>query len=606
MKIVRRLIPIILVLAMFSGGCTSNQAATNYADAENSQKFDKEVDVLVVGAGIAGLSAAIELADQGCEKILVVEKMPVVGGSAFISEGILAAHDSKLAKEQGIAVTLEDCYNYNIQNKKYTIDPELTMITTKKAGETIDWLMDVIKVPFEPKVKSKLGYSDFPIIHLVERGGLGFREPFAKAIEARPNIQILTESPATELITDDNRNVIGAVVKTKDDGEIHVGAKATILATGGYAGNKDLFTRLYRKNAVIPAGPLAWSTGDGLIMASDLGAGILNGDAIQCYFKNVLGEFEVNTGDTSLNTNNMINIFVGEKTGARFMDEKRVMQTFNKENYEDITNQMYKDGVDYYWGITDYAVLETFKVAEEAKKSEDVYVADTLEQLAEMTGINAEGLVKTVSGWNEMVKNGVDTQFGRTDMMVPIKAPYYAVKSTLSPLLAHGGLMINEKGEAIKITGKSIPGLYAAGEIAAASNSNGYTISNAITWGRIAAQNAAKYAKEGPDQTVTEEKKENDTNTESKKLEVTDGIYKGSAKGKGGDVVVEVVVENSAIKDIKILEQKETAGLADPALKNIPAAIIETQSLDIDTVSGATITSKAIISAVEAALNNKK
>lgn len=592
MKILKKLVPGILAVTML-WGCTAN--TSNDVDTTNSGKFDKEVDVLVVGAGIAGLSAAVELADQGCEKVLVVEKMPVVGGSAFISDGIIAAHDSKLAKDQGITVTLEDCYNYQMENKKYTIDAEMTMLTTKKAGESIDWLMDVVKVPFEPEVQFKLGYSDLTINHIVEGGGQGLRAPFDAALEARPNIELMTETPATELITDENRNVIGAVIKTKDNEEVRVGAKAVILATGGYSANKELFTRLYPKHEVVQAGTLAWATGDGLIMASDIGAGIVNGEAIQCYLR----EYEEKNGYT----NNMYNIFVGQD-GTRFMDERRVRQTFNKEIYEDTVNQMYKDGVDYYWGIADHGTLETFKIAEEAKDRAGVFVADTLEELAEIIGIDADGLVKTVAEWNEMVANGVDTKFGRTAMMMPIsQAPYYAIKSSLAPTLGHGGLMRNEKSEVIKITGQSIPGLYAAGEITGAANANGYTISHCITWGRIAAQNAIKYVKEGPSKTVAEEEVEADKDAENTKLELVDGTYTGSAKGNGGDVVVEVIVEGSAIKDIKILEHKETEGLADPALENIPAAIKETQSLKVDTVAGATVTSNAIIEAVEAALN---
>lgn len=595
MKILKRVLPIALATVMLCG-CTS--IGSGKGNAKNSQKFDKEVDVLVVGAGIAGLSAAVELADQGCENVLVVEKMPVVGGSAFISDGIIAAHNSKMAKDQGIDVTFEDCYNYQMENKKYTIDAEMTKLTTEKAGESIDWLMDVVKVPFEPEVQFKLGYSDLTINHIVEGGGKGLREPFEKALKERTAIELMTEAPATELITDENRNVIGAVVKTKD-GEIRVGAKATILTTGGYSSNKDLFTRLYPKHEVVQEGTLAWAKGDGLIMASDLGAGIVNGDAIQCYLR----EYEDKTGYT----NNMYNIFVG-KDGTRFMDERRVRQTFNKEIYEDTVNQMYKDGVDYYWGIADHGTLSKFKIAEEAKNKEGVFVADTLEELAEKIGVNPEGLVKTVANWNDMVAKGVDTEFGRTAMMMPIgEGPYYAIKSTLSPTLGHGGLMRNDKSEVIKITGESIPGLYAAGEVTGAANANGYTISHCITWGRIAAQNAAKYAKEGPAEKTDkegageEEKKEN----EGEKLELKDGTYKGSAKGNGGDIAVEVVVEKSAIKDIKILEHKETEGLADPALERIPKAIIEAQSLEVDTVAGATVTSNAIKEAVKAALGIK-
>lgn len=451
------------------------------ATAAFAQTFDEEHELLIIGGGVAGLSAAIEAADQGATDVLVVEKLGYVGGSAFVSAGILGGWDTQVAKAQGLEIDPMAIYAENMAEKDYTLDPELTMTTIMKSGETIDWLIDRVGVAFKPEIVTKDGYGTIQAIHLVEGEGPAMREPYMTALANLPAVTIELNTPATELITDGDK-VVGAVIE-RDGKAVRIGAKAVILATGGYSTNRELFSRLHPANAVFQASVMPGSTGDGLIMATKVGAATSNVDQLQCYLRVY---DDVRNQDPYMYT-----IFVG-LDGQRFMDEKRTAQTYNQAIRDDLVELYGKQGADYFYCINDQAAMEMMGLAEAAPEAAHVIMADTLEELAEKTGIDAAGLTAAVEKWNnEVVAAQNDAEFGRTQMLMPVaQGPFYAIKTTFFSSVCHGGLSKNEKAQAIRADGSAIEGLYAAGEVTATTNSNGYTISAAITWGRIAAQNA--------------------------------------------------------------------------------------------------------------------
>ena len=470
----------VLASAMLLSGCASAPA-----EETSTAKFDRETDYLVIGGGIAGLSSAIEAADLGCEDILVLDKLAFLGGSAFVSGGIVGGYETQVTKAMDLHVDPQDMYNDQMAEKKYKLDPDLTWLTTEKSGETIDWLIDNIGVKFQPEVVIKPGYGSLQTIHLVEGEGPGFRDPYTKALEARPQIKVETETKALELIQEDGK-IVGAVVEQNGEQQ-RIGAKAVMLATGGYSSNHDLFTQVHPANAVFQTSPMPGTTGDGLIMATKVGAGTNCLDQIQVYLR----EYE----DPKSQTPYMYNLFVG-LDGKRFMDEKRIAQTYNQEIKDDTIALYGRQGADYFWSINDQMMMEKTGIAEGAADHAGVVVADTLDELAEKTGIDPEGLKATVAHWNEMVMSGADTDFGRTQMMAPIlEGPYYALKTTWFSSITHGGITKNENAEVVRVDGSVIEGLYAAGEVTTCTNSNGYTISNAVTFGRIGAQSAMEYIK---------------------------------------------------------------------------------------------------------------
>lgn len=457
------------------------------ATAACAQTFDEEHELLIIGGGVSGLSAAVEAADQGAEDVLLVEKLGYVGGSAFVSAGIIGGYETQVSKALDLHVDPMDMYKEQMAEKDYTLDPDLTMTTTMKSGETIDWLIDRVHVPFEKDIVVKDGYGTLQTIHLVEGGGAGLREPYAKTLEGIEAVKVELNTPATDLICEDGK-VVGAVIQ-REGKPVRVGAKAVILATGGYSSNRELYSRLHPANKVFQSGMMPGCTGDGLVMAMNIGAIPQNIDQVQVYLR----EYDDVRGQTPY----MYTMFVG-LDGQRFMDEKRTQQTHNQAIRDDVIELYGRQDADYFYAINDHAAMEQFGLAEDAKNKPGVVIADTLDELAEKTGMDAEGLKASVEKWNnECVANQRDDEFGRTQAFMPIQeGPFYALKTTYFVSVCHGGLAKNENAQPIRADGTPIEGLYTSGEVTATTNSNGYTISAAVTWGRIAAQNAMKAIKQ--------------------------------------------------------------------------------------------------------------
>lgn len=584
MQVIKKIGLISLALSLAAGCSSSNKEQPS----ANNATFDREVDYLVLGGGVAGLSSAIEAADQGIENILVLEKTGNLGGAAFYSGGILGGVDTQITKENNLQVDIEDIIAEQMQEKHYILDEDLTRLTIGKAGETIDWLIDEIGVQFQSETVVKDGYGTYPVIHLVEGEGAGMKEPFAKALEARENIEIQLNTSATELIVVDGK-VVGA--QAICDGQVtRIKADAVLLATGGYSANHELFTNAASQNGVFQTSNFANQAGDGLVMATKVGAGVQNLDQLQVYLR----EYNNPTGQNPY----MFTIFVGQD-GKRFMDEKRIAQTYNQEIKDDVIDLYGRTGVDYFWSLADEASLTMMGIDDKMKDYTGVVYADTLEELAEKMDVDASALVETVNQWNQDCANQKDSQFNRTSpMWFPLSTgPYYALQTTFFSSVCHGGITKNTNAQVTRLDGTTIPGLFAAGEVTTVTNSNGYTISNAITFGRIAAQSALKYMNGELVEEVKEEVESNESLFDMSQP-LTDGEYEASVEGQEGKMIVKTTITDGKIKNVEIVEQHETAGVADAALETLPQAIVEANSVDVDAVSGASLTSGRIQQAV--------
>ena len=555
MQVIKKIGLISLALNLAAGCSSSNKEQPS----ANNATFDREVDYLVLG-----------------------------GGAAFYSGGILGGVDTQITKENNLQVDIEDIIAEQMQEKHYILDEDLTRLTIDKAGETIDWLIDEIGVQFQSETVVKDGYGTYPVIHLVEGEGAGMKEPFAKALEARENIEIQLNTSATELIVDDGK-VVGA--QAICDGQVtRIKADAVLLATGGYSANHELFTNAASQNGVFQTSNFTNQSGDGLVMATKVGAGVQNLDQLQVYLR----EYNNPTGQNPY----MFTIFVGQD-GKRFMDEKRTAQTYNQEIKDDVIDLYGRTGVDYFWSLADEASLTMMGIDDKMKDYTGVVYADTLEELAEKMDVDASALVETVNQWNQDCANQKDSQFNRTSpMWFPLSTgPYYALQTTFFSSVCHGGITKNTNAQVTRLDGTTIPGLFAAGEVTTVTNSNGYTISNAITFGRIAAQSALKYMNGELVEEVKEEVESNESLFDMSQP-LTDGEYEASVEGQEGKMIVKTTITDGKIKNVEIVEQHETAGVADAALETLPQAIVEANSVDIDAVSGASLTSGRIQQAV--------
>ena len=140
---------------------------------------DMAADLVIIGAGGAGLSAAVEAADNGVENIILLEKMMSIGGTTFISQGMIAGYDTVMQKEQQIELTYDQMYDNLMTNALYRLDPELTKITVESAGQTIDWLIERLQVPFTENIL--VGYGPLQMMHVMgseeAKGGQALKAP---------------------------------------------------------------------------------------------------------------------------------------------------------------------------------------------------------------------------------------------------------------------------------------------------------------------------------------------------------------------------------------------------------------------------------------------
>ena len=239
------------------------------------------------------------------------------------------------------------------------------------------------------------------------------------------------------------------------------------------------------------------STGDGIIMASNIGAATTHTDDMMCVLKDYEIMAEHNGTSNSANNNGFMalpNMIMVGAEGTRFVNEKDQGYMTQKLN-SPVFDQMHKDGLGYVWAISDQAAVDA---SGRTKRNLDLqYVtADTPEELAALMGVDPEGLAKTISDYNAYVDAGYDQEFRRNaDELAKLTAPYVALALVPCEIITYGGIARNVDAEVIRADGSSIPGLYVAGEAGANSAYMGFTLDNCFVWGRIAGANAAGYVK---------------------------------------------------------------------------------------------------------------
>lgn len=471
-----------LSLAMSIGvlaGCSSNQAATTSTKTTETKNYD----VVVVGAGAAGLASAIEAAEKGA-KVAVLEKMPMVGGSTVLSGGIVYGTGSEAQKKLGIQDSVSDLVKYWSERAENKNDVEKLTFVAERSGKTIDWLVK-LGVKFADPIPA--GTSPVPRAHTSTENGAGIIKPL-KAYADQKKVEFFLETSAKELISNDKGEVTGVKAVDKANKEINFTAKAVVLATGGFDRNPELVKTYASVAEGQPSFAGTGNTGDGLTMAIKLNADIITHGGV-IGFRAVEGETAYTTDVCMLMWMPYLSV---NKQGKRFVNEATDYPLF----YEQLVKQEGKVSYLIFDGNTYAPALD------KAVEKGSAFVADTLDELAQKAGINAEGLNNTVKEYNEMIKNGKDTQFGKdlTGQKAIDKPKYYALKVVPAILGTLTGLKTNLDTQVINKDGKAIPGLYAAGEVANGDFFNtvypasGTSIQMSLTFGRVAGTNAAKFA----------------------------------------------------------------------------------------------------------------
>ena len=456
-------------------------------EAVAGETVEMTADVVVIGAGGAGVAAAVEACDAGA-KVVLLEKMPAIGGTTATSQGLVGGYESKFTKEMDVHYTFEEMYQNLMSNASYRLDPKLTGITIEKSGETIDWMADRLGMNF---YQVTVGYGPLTMMHWIENAGAGMKTAMEATLEGS-DVELMLETRATELLMNEDGSVKGVKAERGADTVI-VYADSVVITTGGYANNPELTERLDPEKAGTYGIGFVGSTGDGIIMASNVGAALTHTGDMMCVLKDYEIMSEHNGTSATANVSSFIsrdNTVLLGANGKRFVNEKDIGYMTQKLN-SPVFDQMHKDGLGYVWEISDKASLE----AKGVKRGLDMefITADTFEELAAKMGLDEAAVVETLTNYNSYCETGHDPEFGRL-LLAKLEAPYCAVKVVPCEIITYGGIARNENAEVIRADGTVIEGLYTAGEASANSAYMGFTISNAFTWGRIAGNGAAAYA----------------------------------------------------------------------------------------------------------------
>jgi fumarate reductase flavoprotein subunit len=480
-----------------------------------------EADVLVVGAGTAGLAAAVAAAEKGAN-VIALEKAATVGGAGNMARGPFAV-ESYLQKQRKIALSKEEAFKLQMDYTHWRVDARLVSAFINKSASTIDWLTDmgvrfidvqchncgcqftwhIIEGPLDPPEMPGTGIVMVKI--LADR----FRQLGGK---------FSLRTPVKKIIKEGGR-VTGVMAEDYAGEDIEARAKAVIISAGGCGGNPEMVKKY--TGVDLPVGPVPTATGDGVRMAWEAGAastditvhGWVSTPHLQPY---------PHLFNACIQPNLIVNL-----DGERFMNEE-ITQTspYGANPFalqkgragfgifdEDTKNYYVREGVDFPMGIlqaTPVSKLGDFDVqfrqAVEAGVT-SIFAADSIEELAAKTGLDMEKLAATINEYNLACDSGRDEVFHKSPKTLrPIRKPPFYVfrKEAARSFGTLGGVRINYRTEVVGKDYVIIPGLYAAGLDANSINSDTYifwlpgsTLGFALNSGRIAGENAAEYGKAG-------------------------------------------------------------------------------------------------------------
>ncbi|WP_130819628.1 flavocytochrome c [Anaerococcus vaginimassiliensis] len=460
------------------------------SDEANKETETKDYDVVVVGGGGAGFAAAISAKEAGANVVLV-EKLGQVGGNTLISGGEYAAPVNELQEKEGIEDSKE-LYAQDIE--KAGGKKELIEVLADKATEDAYWLRDDIGVEWLDSLMFFGGHSvKRSLIPKNHTGNELISKYKTKAEEL--GIDVLTNTDVKEILTKDGK--VSGVRAESEDKDLTINAKSVVLASGGFGANAEM---CYENDNEVDEHVLSTNspgaTGDGIVMAEALGADTVDMDKIQLYpICDVETGKLLYVGDTRL----VGGALLVNKEGKRFVEEldtRRAISMGIKEQTDHVGYLIWDEKSNEKTGT----MKSNPEEAESLYERGLLYKADTIEELADHFEIDKEALLETVNNFNENSKKEQDPEFNLRMLGWTIdEGPYYMLKA--GPAVHHtmGGLAINPEAEVQTKDGKSIEGLYAAGEVTGGihgSNRLGSVAMADITvFGRIAGENAAEHAK---------------------------------------------------------------------------------------------------------------
>lgn len=460
-------------------------------------------DLIIVGAGTAGLPAAIFASRRG-GRVLLLDAAPVIGGTLHFSTGQMSAAGTRLQRSLGIDDSADAHFDDVMRISQGSANPEIVRLAVDQAGPTLDWLMEAGLEPMPGHPVMGLGHEFYSQrrYYWGANGGRSILEVLARQLEAeRANgrIDLLLDSPVTALLRSDAGAIEGVRAMRGGTEQVHRG-RQVLLASGGYASNPAMWEELdgYRQH-IDAAYP--FSRGDGLRLARSVGGYLRGRSMYLTSFGAILADesspaalragFETWPGRRA-----PWEIYVNAR-GERFVreDEPSVHQR---------ELALLPQPEQRFWIVFDERMLAaappgikdwTREDIREAAAAQSVfYTADSLAALARRAGIDAQGLEYTVRRYNEGVASGRDP-WGRKHLPAQIaQGPYYAIRMQGFAITSNVGIAVDARLRVIDIRGEPIPGLHAAGEALGHSQTSGkayvggMSVTPALSFGRLLGQ----------------------------------------------------------------------------------------------------------------------
>ena len=504
-------------------------AVENNATAEDSTV---DADVVVVGAGGAGMTAAITAAAEG-KSVVILESQSMVGGNSVRATGGMNAgktvyqDENEFGESAGVEKTLKTAAEKYADNETITAlaktvseqwaayqadptgyfdsvelmeldtmiggkginDPELVETLCANSADAIDWL-DEHGITLH-NVSSFGGASVKRIHRPVNAEGKtvsvgSYMIPLLEENCEKAGVKMMLDTTATEILTDANGAAVGVKATGASGETVTVNAKAVVLATGGFGANLDMVVKYKPELKGFMTTNAPGIQGQGIEMAEAIGAATVDMDQIQIH-----PTVEANTA--ALITEGLRGdgaILINEE-GQRFIDEVGTRDVVSAAEIAQTGS--------YSWLVVDQAMADASSVIQGYIKKGYTVTGATYEELGKAMGVDAAAFAETMEKWNGYVEAKNDPDFGRTSFANPLNtAPYYAVKVTAGVHHTMGGLKINANTEVLNEKGEVIPGLFAAGEVTGgvhgANRLGGNAVADFTVFGRIAGAAASDYA----------------------------------------------------------------------------------------------------------------
>lgn len=485
-------------------GCSKADAAT---ESWMPEKWDAETDMVAIGAGGAGLAAAVEAGDQGMS-IIVLEHQPMVGGNSAICNGGMCCPGSPLQKEQGIEDSAEIMYNDLITYIKHDADKDYLKTLSEQQARLWDWLTGM-GVQFKKEgLIATTGQSRAREHHVKPSEVIKALNDNAKAKGA----DIRLNTKATKFIQHPvSKRILGVVATAEDGSTINIKAKkAVLLCSGGYARNVEMLNKWvfgegaddYVKTTYDALG----QDGSGILMAMEIGAQTRHIDYINMLTaQNPKGKI----GDACSMYH--VGAVLVNKEGKRYVNEAQGyigVWTETDAQTDNVCFQVWDEPIAAAYAENDSSYYSMKKIIATGL----MLKANTLQELAGLMGVPADAFVATMNKYNgDVAASGKDSEFGRETLVsmagkpLALKTPpFYAFETTNALVCTKGGIAQDKTGQAVDVTGKTIPGLYLAGNVSGycnfgivpgtrqAVNTSGVGFGGAIALGRWCAEQIAK------------------------------------------------------------------------------------------------------------------